>query len=608
MENPTLGPSKPLHRELQRNYQNETLTSYGLQLIRKNINRARYVREDNPGNSRHGKVESQPCISCDPLQCPTDLRRHSRVACGTGLLLVERSGSFNNLPLPTLTFPAKLATLVPELSVSFPRGYSTSPHKPADSDHLRAADDKYRKVGDTANFIVGGFCKQITAAEEEEEENKREKGSLKVVGIVLTFAWRKSGKPFWKKLSTPERYSNLDLPVIGSLVYCESNILDHAANEAGHSDLLFPCCPRFAVFALGSSAYPNFCAFGKYVDNLLGELGGERLLKLAQGDEMCGQEQAFRKWAPEVFRVACETFCLDDDDTFLEATIALKSPTLSASTVRFMETKAEPMDAALSKCHNKKVSTCNVAGAFNLHGDNASRATMLIHISTELPYLPGDHVGVFASNRPEMVEGILARLQSPGDLNVPVELQIMKETHTSNGVVKTWEPHERLPACSLRTLFTKFLDITTPPDPNLLQHFSSVATDPEEQQRLRLLATATAFEDWRHWRFPHLLEVLEEFPSVRPSAALLAAQLSPLQPRFYSISSSPMVHPGQIHITVAVVTYRTQGMRKAQFRGSVPPFMWKKRGKQFRENTSNAPDRDLNPYIPVIIILGIFRV
>lgn len=60
---------------------------------------------------------------------------------------------------------------------------------------------------------------------------------------------------------------------------------------------------RFAVFALGSSAYPNFCAFGSYVDNLLGELGGERLVKLTTGDEMCGQAQAFNKWAPEVFSV-----------------------------------------------------------------------------------------------------------------------------------------------------------------------------------------------------------------------------------------------------------------------------------------------------------------
>lgn len=60
---------------------------------------------------------------------------------------------------------------------------------------------------------------------------------------------------------------------------------------------------RFAVFALGSSAYPNFCAFGRYVDNLLGELGGERLLPLSHGDEMCGQEPAFQEWAAHVFRV-----------------------------------------------------------------------------------------------------------------------------------------------------------------------------------------------------------------------------------------------------------------------------------------------------------------
>lgn len=39
------------------------------------------------------------------------------------------------------------------------------------------------------------------------------------------------------------------------------------------------------------------------MDNILGELGGERLMKLSYGDEMCGQEHAFRKWAPEVFKV-----------------------------------------------------------------------------------------------------------------------------------------------------------------------------------------------------------------------------------------------------------------------------------------------------------------
>ncbi|CAG2063008.1 unnamed protein product, partial [Timema podura] len=51
---------------------------------------------------------------------------------------------------------------------------------------------------------------------------------------VPAFSWRESVKPARGKttLSTPDRDSNLDLPVIGCLVYCESSALDQAANKA----------------------------------------------------------------------------------------------------------------------------------------------------------------------------------------------------------------------------------------------------------------------------------------------------------------------------------------------------------------------------------------
>ncbi|KAF5278426.1 hypothetical protein FQA39_LY05915 [Lamprigera yunnana] len=316
---------------------------------------------------------------------------------------------------------------------------------------------------------------------------------------------------------------------------------------------------RFAVFALGSSAYPNFAAFGQYVDNLLGELGGERLLKMAAGDEMCGQDQAFKKWAPQVFKVACDTFCLDDDDTFIEAALTLESETLSSATVRFVDAKREPMETSISKCHNKKVSNARLLKRSNLHGETSTRATLLLEIESGLPYHPGDHVGVYPMNMPELVDKILQRLTSIDDPDKTIELQILKETHTSNGVVKTWIPHERLPDCSLRELFLRFLDITTPPPPNLLQHFASIATEEVDQIRLTQLATdSAAYEDWRHWRFPNLLEVLEEFPSVKPIAPLLITQLPILQPRFYSISSSPSLYKHRIHLTVAVVVYKTE--------------------------------------------------
>lgn len=65
------------------------------------------------------------------------------------------------------------------------------------------------------------------------------------------------------------------------------------------------CLPllRFSVFGLGSRAYPHFCAFAHAVDTLFEELGGERILRMGEGDELCGQEESFRTWAKKVFKV-----------------------------------------------------------------------------------------------------------------------------------------------------------------------------------------------------------------------------------------------------------------------------------------------------------------
>lgn len=57
------------------------------------------------------------------------------------------------------------------------------------------------------------------------------------------------------------------------------------------------------MFGLGSRAYPKFAAFGRAVDALLTELGGERIMTMGEGDELSGQEQSFQQWAQDVFKV-----------------------------------------------------------------------------------------------------------------------------------------------------------------------------------------------------------------------------------------------------------------------------------------------------------------
>ena len=67
------------------------------------------------------------------------------------------------------------------------------------------------------------------------------------------------------------------------------------------------------------------------------------------------------------------------------------------------------------------------------------------------------------------------------------------------------------------------------------------------------------YEEWKFDTYPNIVNVLDEFPSLRIPASLLLTQLPLLQSRFYSISSSLILYPGEIHATVAVVKYRTQG-------------------------------------------------
>lgn len=69
-------------------------------------------------------------------------------------------------------------------------------------------------------------------------------------------------------------------------------------------------------------------------------------------------------------------------------------------------------------------------------------------------------------------------------------------------------------------------------------------------------------EEYNKWKLsnrPNILEVLQEFPSAEVSTAFLLAQLPLLKPRYYSVSSSCDMTAREIHLTVAVVNYRTRG-------------------------------------------------
>uniref|UniRef100_A0A452G3H3 Nitric oxide synthase n=1 Tax=Capra hircus TaxID=9925 RepID=A0A452G3H3_CAPHI len=323
---------------------------------------------------------------------------------------------------------------------------------------------------------------------------------------------------------------------------------------------------RFSVFGLGSRAYPHFCAFGHAVDTLLEELGGERILKMREGDELCGQEEAFRTWAKKVFKAACDVFCVGDDVNIEKANNSLISNDRSWKRNKFRLTyvaEAPELTQGLSNVHKKRVSAARLLSRQNLQSPKSSRSTIFVRLHTngnqELQYQPGDHLGVFPGNHEDLVNALIERLEDAPPANQLVKVELLEERNTALGVISNWTDEHRLPPCTIFQAFKYYLDITTPPTPLQLQQFASLATSEKERQRLLVLSKGLQeYEEWKWGKNPTIVEVLEEFPSIQMPSTLLLTQLSLLQPRYYSISSSPDMYPDEVHLTVAIVSYRTR--------------------------------------------------
>jgi sulfite reductase (NADPH) flavoprotein alpha-component len=61
-----------------------------------------------------------------------------------------------------------------------------------------------------------------------------------------------------------------------------------------------------------------------------------------------------------------------------------------------------------------------------------------------------------------------------------------------------------------------------------------------------------------------IVDLVKQFPSSRPAPGDFVSTLSPLAPRLYSISSSPLAHPEQVHLTVGVVHFDGHAGRKCK--------------------------------------------
>jgi sulfite reductase (NADPH) flavoprotein alpha-component len=100
-------------------------------------------------------------------------------------------------------------------------------------------------------------------------------------------------------------------------------------------------------------------------------------------------------------------------------------------------------------------------------------------------------------------------------------------------------------------------NVSLSPAPDALFQLFSYITGGDRRQKAKALAAGEDPDG--DAATLDVLAALEKFPGVHPDAEAFLESLDPLQPRLYSISSSPKANPGKISLSVDAVRYPIKG-------------------------------------------------
>jgi sulfite reductase (NADPH) flavoprotein alpha-component len=331
---------------------------------------------------------------------------------------------------------------------------------------------------------------------------------------------------------------------------------------------------RFTVLALGDSSYVEYCRAGRDLDERLEELGAERLVERVECD--VDYEDRAEAWIERVVEAARESAAAvppparapsngngsasaygngngngasgapsgtssraaDAAAGILE--IMLGSLPGGASRTAVASPGARVAAVAEAPGHSRRNPfAAELLEVVPLTGLRSDKETLHLELSVEgsgLAFEPGDSLGIVAENEDAVVGAVLNALGAAPD--APVNL---------GGEERTFEDALRRDL-ELTLLTPAFLAAWAE-----LSGATQLAALLSDDDRSSLL---------QYMKCHQVPDVLAAFPVPGLEPQRLADSLRKLQPRLYSIASSPRWTPGQVDLTVAVTRRTPDGKHR----------------------------------------------
>lgn len=390
-------------------------------------------------------------------------------------------------------------------------------------------------------------------------------------------------------------------------------------------------CPRldgvdFAVFGLGDSTYAKFNFQAKMLHNRLVQLGGRPIVHRGLGDEQDGNghDDALSPWlvelwpelaaacaagddhVPDGVRTEFHTFKLEQQPAGSENPVTMAFVSSLVANVIDPDTPAAVAAAAAPP----PTMTTTKPSSYDMKVKAVTRLTAESHFQTVsqidferpsgLVFEPTDAIGLTPANEDADVAYFTARY---GD--VMVDVRPNTEVYRRQPAVHAAGSRVR----PLSTILRDCYDLAAPARRSLMLVLANLATDPDEVERFTELATVVPEYDRFCWREKRTtVEVLQDFPYLKPTLAQLLSTLTPMQPRWYSVASDP-ADEDTVSLCVALLEFVTPFKRQRygtcsrQLVDSKPgSTVWKgvqlRKGQGIRWPTSASADKRA----PIVLI------
>uniref|UniRef100_A0A0D6R8F5 NADPH-dependent diflavin oxidoreductase 1 n=1 Tax=Araucaria cunninghamii TaxID=56994 RepID=A0A0D6R8F5_ARACU len=358
---------------------------------------------------------------------------------------------------------------------------------------------------------------------------------------------------------------------------------------------------HYAVFGLGDSGYQKFNIVAKKLYKRLSDLGARPFIERGLGDDQhpSGYEAALDPWLTSLWITLKEKF----PNIFGQGTMFSNSEIKDLGLPKFQITyhdhvnaksihtsslseesdiqdelmehvRAHAMveaatntDKPIRKWNNIVTPQCFACMTTNKRLTAEDSESDVRHIEFDLgcsgfQYEAGDVLEVMPSQNAAAVDAFIKRCCLDPNASIMVE---GRKSLKFSPVSENESLSDQMPI-KLRTLVESTMDIASAsPRRYFFEVMSHFATAEHEKERLQYFASPEGRDDLYQYNKKErrtVLEVLEDFPSVHLPLEWLLQLVPQLRTRMFSISSSLLAHPNQVHITVAVVSWITPFKRK----------------------------------------------